>query len=138
MQITLVKNRIARHEGSSPTPIFETVAALAKGIELLAHQLTLVTTKNRILREANQALSRRRRAKKTQVRQGGALTIEDAQDVLARRDAEEEVRRDKRLERDTQKEGQLPERRCRTCGKSGHNARTCKEVVIILGSPDLD
>jgi hypothetical protein len=137
-QMTLVKNRIARHEGSSPTPIFETVAALAKGTELLAHQLTLVTTENRILREANQALSRRRRAKKTRVRQGGALTIKDAQDVLARRDTEEDVRRDKRLERDTQKEGQLPERRCRTCGKSGHNARTCEEVIIILGSPDLD
>jgi hypothetical protein len=100
-QTTLVKNRIARHEGSSPTPIFETVAALAKGTELLAHQLTLVTAENRILREANQALSRRRRAKKTQVRQGGALTIEDAQDVLARRDAEEQVRRNKRSERGT-------------------------------------
>jgi hypothetical protein len=36
-QTTLVKNRIARHQGSSPTPIFETVAALAKGTELLAH-----------------------------------------------------------------------------------------------------
>jgi hypothetical protein len=136
-QTTLVKNRIARHEGSSPTPIFETVATLAKGTELLAHQLTLVTAENRILREANQALSRRRRAKKTRVRQGGALTIEDVQDVLARRDIEEQVRCDKRSERGTQKEGQLPERRCRTCGKSGHNARTCREVVVMLGSPDL-
>ena len=67
-QTILVKNRIARHEGSSPTPIFKIVAALAKGIELLAHQLTLITAENRILREANQALSRRRRAKKIRVR----------------------------------------------------------------------
>ena len=137
-QMTLVKNRIARHEGSSPTPIFKTVAALAKGTELLAHQLTLVTAENHILREANQALSRRRRAKKTRVRQGGALTIQEAQDILVYKDAEEQVRRDKHLERGTQKEGQLPEQHCRTCGKSGHNARTCEEIVIVLGSPDLD
>ena len=67
-QTTLVKNHIARHQGSSPTPIFETVAALAKGIELLAHELTLVHAKVRTLRKANEALSKRRRAKKTRVR----------------------------------------------------------------------
>ena len=137
-QMTLVKNRIARHEGSSPTPIFKTVAALAKGTELLAHQLTLVTAENHILREANQALSRRRRAKKTRVRQGGALTIQEAQDILVYKDAEEQVRRDKHLERGTQKEGQLPEQHCRTCGKSGYNMCTYEEIVIVLGSPDLD
>jgi hypothetical protein len=137
-QTTLVKNRIARHKGSSPTPIFDTVAALAKGTELLAHQLTLVTAENRMLREANQALSRRRRAKKTRIRQGGMLTVEDAQDILARKKAKDEVKRDKRLEEGIQKEGQSSERCCRTCGKSGHNARTCREVVVILGSPDLD
>ena len=119
------------------TPIFKTVAILAKGIELLAYQLTLITTENRILREANQALSRRRRAKKTRVRQGGALTIKDTQDVLARRDAKEQVRRDKRSERGTRKEGQLPERRYRTYRKSGYNARTCREVVVMLSSLDL-
>ena len=121
-----------------PTLIFKIVAVLAKGTELLAHQLTLVTAENHILREANQALSRRRRAKKTRVRQGGALTIQEAQDILVYKDAEEQVRRDKHLERGTQKEGQLPEQHCRTCGKSGHNARTCEEIVIVLGSPDLD
>lgn len=63
-QTALVKNRVARPEGSSPTPIFKTVAALAKVTELLTHQLTLVTAGVHMLREANQALSRRRRAKK--------------------------------------------------------------------------
>ena len=67
-QTTLVKNHIARHQGSSPTPIFETVAALAKGTELLAHELTLVHAKVRTLRKANEALSKRCRAKKTRVR----------------------------------------------------------------------
>jgi hypothetical protein len=79
----LVRDRIARHQGSSPTPLFETVALLAKGIELLAHQLTLVTAKVRTLRVANEALSKHRRAKKNRIRQGGALTIEDAHDIIA-------------------------------------------------------
>ena len=76
-QLTLVKNRIARHQGSSPTPIFETIAALAKGTEILAYKITLLLAEVRILRAVNKALSKRRRAKKTRVRQGGALTIED-------------------------------------------------------------
>ena len=83
LQSTLVKSRIARHQGSSLTPIFETIAALAKGLEILAHEITLLLAEVRTLRAANKALSKRRRAKKTRVRQGGALTIEDTQDVLA-------------------------------------------------------
>jgi len=138
LQTTLVKNRIARHQGSSPTPIFQTVAALAKGTELLAHEMTLLSAEVRTLRKANEALSKRRRAKKTRVRQGGALTVEDAQDVLAQKEAEEQARRDKRSEGGRQKEGQPSGRRCGTCGKSGHNARTCQEAVDTSSSSDSD
>ena len=55
-----------------------------------------MTAENRILRKANEALSKRRRAKKSRIRQGGTLTIEDTLDILAQKDAEEQVRRDKR------------------------------------------
>ena len=55
-----------------------------------------MTAENRILRKANEALSKRRRAKKSRVRQGGTLTIEDTLDILAQKDTEEQVRRDKR------------------------------------------
>jgi hypothetical protein len=64
-------------------PLFAIVATLVKGIELLAYQLTLVTTKVRTLREANLALSKRHRAKKNCIHQGGALAIEDAYNILA-------------------------------------------------------
>ena len=66
-----------------PTPIFTIVATLAKGTKILAYKVTLLTTKNCSLRKANEALSKRCRAKKTRVCQGGALTIEDAHDILA-------------------------------------------------------
>jgi hypothetical protein len=54
-----------------------------KGTERLAYELTLTTAEIRTLRVANEALSKRRRAKRTRVCQGGALTVEDTQDILA-------------------------------------------------------
>src|SRR4051812_13354946 len=135
-QTTLVKDRIARYQGSSPTPIFQTVATLAKGTERLAHEVTLISAELYTLRAANKALSKRRRAKKARIRQGGALTIEDAQDILAQKDVDEQVRRDLRVEGGSRKEGQSSGRRCGTCGKAGHNARTCQEAVDMSSLSD--
>jgi hypothetical protein len=87
-QTTLVKNRIAGHQGSLLTLIFVIIAALAKGTELLAYELTLANTKIRILRKTNETLSKYRRAKKTRVCQGGALTVEDAHDILAQKEVD--------------------------------------------------
>jgi hypothetical protein len=128
-QSTLVRNRIARYQGSSPTPIFETVVVLAKGTERLAHEVTLLIAENYTLRVANEALSKRRRAKKTRVRQGGTLTIEDTQDIIAQKDVDEQVRRDVRTERGNRGEGQPSKRRYGTYGKASHNARTYQEDI---------
>ena len=138
LQTTLVKSRITYYQGSSPTPIFTTVAALAKGTEILAYEVTLLTAENRSLRKANKALSKRRRAKKTRVRQGGALTIEDARDILAQKEVEKQVRRDKRSGEGGSNEGQLTMRRCGTCRKTGHNTRTCQEDIEISNSSDSE
>jgi hypothetical protein len=91
--------------------------------------MTLLLAEVRILRAANEALSKRRRAKKTRVRQGGALTIEDVQDIIAQKDIDEQVRRDVRTERSNREEGQPSKRRYRTCGKAGHKTRTCQEDI---------
>ena len=137
-QSTLVKNRISRHQGSSPTPIFETVTSLVKGTEILAYEVTLLSSEVRTLRKANEALSKRRRAKKTRIRQGGALTVEDAQKILAEKEAEEQARRDKRSGGGGPNEGQSTARHCGICGKTGHNARTCQEDVDMLTSSDSE
>ena len=137
-QMTLVKNRIAQHQGSSPTPIFVTVSSLAKGTEILAHELTLALAENRTLRKANEALSKRRRAKKNRIRQGGALTVEDAHDILAQEEVDKQIRRDKRSGGGCQNEGQSGARRCGNCGKTGHNARTCQEDVDISSLLDSE
>ena len=58
----------------------------------------------RTLRAANEALSKRRRAKKTRIRQGGILTIEEAQDIIVQKDIDKQVRRDLYIERSNQQE----------------------------------
>ncbi|KFZ17740.1 hypothetical protein V501_01593, partial [Pseudogymnoascus sp. VKM F-4519 (FW-2642)] len=89
-QTTLIRNQITRYQGSSPTPLFETVVALAKGTERLAHENTLLSAEVRTLRAANEALSKRRRAKKARVCEGGALIVEDAQNIIAQEDVDEQ------------------------------------------------
>jgi len=55
---------------------------------MLAHQNTLLAAKIRTLRKANEALSKRRRAKKTRIRQG---RVEDVHDILAQREVDEQI-----------------------------------------------
>jgi hypothetical protein len=97
-----------------------------------------LTAENRTLRKANEALSKRRRAKKNRIRQGGALTVEDANDILAQKEVDEQIRRDKRSEGGNQNEGQSAARHCGSCGKTGHNVRTCQVDVDMLNSSDSD
>jgi hypothetical protein len=67
--------------------------------------MTILSAEVRILRVANEALSKRYRAKKTRVCQGGVLTIEDTQDIIAQKDIDEQVRRDVRIEESNREEG---------------------------------
>ncbi|EDN94080.1 hypothetical protein SS1G_09948 [Sclerotinia sclerotiorum 1980 UF-70] len=96
LQSTLIKARIARHQSSSPTPIFETVQALAKGTERLAYEVTLLSVENRILRKANEALSKRRYTKKIQLRNRGVLTGQEAEDILSQQEIDNQIQRDER------------------------------------------
>jgi hypothetical protein len=108
---------------------------LAKGTKRLAYENTLLAAEVRTLRKA---FSKRRRAKKTHVCQGGVLTIEDTLDILDQKDVDKQIRRDKRSEGGGQNIGQLTIRRCSTCREIGHNVRTCQEVRDISSSSDSE
>jgi hypothetical protein len=122
-----VKGRIARHQGSSPNAIFSAVKQLAKGTELIAHEITLLREEVRVLRQANQALAKRRKAKRTRLQVRRALNVRDAQVLIARKKI---VGRqlDKKSERGLSEVGSSTSRRCGRCGKTGHNIRTCQEA----------
>lgn len=125
-QSELVRAQISSHQGSSPTPIFSAARQMAKGFEAMAHTVTLLTAENRSLRKANEALSKRRTAKKSRVRHGGVLTAQFARDIVAQKKTGEPRGRSAR-ENKRGKGGRLVStRRCRKCGKPGHNTRTCQ------------
>jgi hypothetical protein len=63
-QSIFIKNRIFRHQGSSPTSILYAVDQFAKGTQGIMHQIALLRSENQILRQENEILSKRRRAKK--------------------------------------------------------------------------
>lgn len=128
-QSTLVRNRISDHQGSSPTQIFSAVKQMAKGMESMAHQNTLLTEELRDLRKANEALSKRRRAKKTRVRQGGTLITEDARDILAQKEVQAQITQETRNNQGSNGEKPATMRRCGNCGKPGHNIQTCQIEV---------
>ncbi|EDO00461.1 hypothetical protein SS1G_14331 [Sclerotinia sclerotiorum 1980 UF-70] len=130
LQSTLVKARIARYQSSSPTPIFETVQALAKGTERLTHEVTLLNAENRMLRRANEALSKRRRAKKIQLRNGGVLTGQEAEDILSQQEVDNQIQRDERQNGGNSNRESSTSRCCSKCGKTGHNSRTCQNNTI--------
>jgi hypothetical protein len=96
------------------------------------------------IRKANEALSKRRRAKRTRVQLGGSLAVQDAQAVLGQRAVGGEGAQETQLDAGGGGGGRTKVRRCGVCGKPGHNARTCQEAaeapdlavsdVIIVGS----
>jgi len=81
-QSTFIKTRIANHQNSSPTSMLAAVDQLTKGTMVVMHQVPLLQSEVSSLRKANEALSKRRRAKKTRVRLGGSLAVQDAHDLL--------------------------------------------------------
>ena len=143
-QSTLIKTRIANHQNSSPTSMLAAVDQLAKGTVAVMHQVALLRAENASLRKANEALSKRRRAKRTRVQLGGSLAVQDAQDVLCQRAVGGEGAQETQLDSSSAGGGRTRVRCCGVCGKPGHNARTCQEVaeasdsaasdVIIVGS----
>ena len=52
-QTTHLKNRIVRHQNSSPTSINEELGHLVKGSQIIAHRLTLMGAEIKALQETN-------------------------------------------------------------------------------------
>jgi hypothetical protein len=99
-----------------------------KGATAMMHQVALLRTEVRDLRTANKALSKRRRAKKSRVRLGGSLTIQDGIDLLDQKDVDEQLRGEDRRSGGQGGQARTKTPRCGNCGKPGHNIRTCREA----------
>jgi len=128
-QSAFIKTRISNHQGSSPTPMLTAVDRLAKGAMAMMHEVALLRTEVSALRKANEGLSKRRRAKKTRVRLGGSLTVQEAQDLLDQKAVGEQLVQETRQNGGGAGRSRTKIRCCGVCGKPGHNVRTCKEAA---------
>jgi hypothetical protein len=130
-QSECLDRRIRRHQSSSPESILEALKCLSKGTKAIMHENALLRAQVRDLQQANETLSRRRRAKRTRFQKGGVLTVREAREVI------DHMNVDRRVEGASSTSGgqggsaRPRERRCGGCGKTGHNARTCQIVVAI-------
>ena len=128
-QSTFIKNRIARHQNSSPTSIYEAVDQITRGASKFMYQLALLKAENQNLREANETLSKRRRAKKTRLQDGGSLSQRDAEDIQDEKDVALQVEQENKVSSGRKPREELRARRCGKCNKTGHNARTCQIII---------
>lgn len=126
-QSDFIKNRISSHQNSSPTSMIDAVDQFTKGTTAIMYQVALLRTEVSSLRRANEALSKRRRAKKTRVRLGGSLTVQDAQDLLGQKARGEQLAQESLVTGGDTGGPRTRIRCCGVCGKPGHNARTCQE-----------
>ena len=126
-QSDFIKKRVLSHQNSSPTAIHQAIDQLTKGTQGIMYQVALLEAEVQGLREANAMLSKRRKAKKQQPRVGGSLTGLESQELIAQRDADDELRTKRCQDRPQQKGAIQRVRRCRSCGGLGHNSRSCIE-----------
>ena len=94
----------------------------------MAYEMTLIQAELRTLRKANEALAKRRRAKRTRLQAGGTLTAEDAQALITAKATGGQESEEGLSGRGASEAGPATQRRCGGCGKPGHNIRTCQEV----------
>jgi len=60
------------------------------------YRMALLQAEVAELQEANTVISKRRRAKKTRIRQGGSLNVQEAEDLQDQKDVELQVRQETR------------------------------------------
>ena len=124
-QSALISNRIQRHHSSSPASIIKIIRQFKKGADIIVHFQVLLVVRVADLEAANRAASERRKRKKKRIQDGGTLSQVEAEAIVEQRDVDgqfEKEARDRRL-RAGGSRGSI--RRCKTCGETGHNKRTC-------------
>ncbi|KFY94285.1 hypothetical protein V500_03350 [Pseudogymnoascus sp. VKM F-4518 (FW-2643)] len=102
------------------------------------HQLALLKAENQNLRQANKVLSKRRKARKTRLQQGGSLSQQGAQELQDERDVVQQVEQEIRASSGRKPREETCARRCGKCGETGHNARTCQIVIDTSEEEDSE
>jgi hypothetical protein len=133
-QSEYLNKRIRLHKSSSPESILGALKSLTKGTTAIMHENALLKARVRDLEQANEILSRRRRAKRTRLQNRGSMTIQEGQDSIDQMDVSTQVLAESSRSGGQGSSARPRVRRCGTCGKTGHNARTCQEGIEASGN----
>jgi hypothetical protein len=133
-----LKRKIEKHQGSSPTHIFDVIDLQAKSISKLAHEMVLLRAETKELRTANERLSKRRRTKKTRLQDGGSLSLQEATVLIAERGLGGRDFEETSGSGGCITVGEPRVRLCSNCKKPGHNARTCQLVCETSEGSDSE
>ena len=104
----------------------------------MAHENTLLKKEVASLRETNHILSKRRKTKNKRLQEGGTLTVQEGQDLLAEKEGGGKQSQLPAAGGSRRKRVETKGRKCSIFGKSGHNARTCQEVEETSSEEESD
>jgi hypothetical protein len=117
-QHQLIQNTINR-PSQSPT---EPLGKIIKSAQLALSTVALLVQENHDLRVANTRLQKARSRRRRYIQEGGGMTAGEAQNLIARADADE-------LAREARRNGnQRAPPTCSGCGILGHNIRSCRTL----------
>ena len=105
-------------------------------MKVAMHGMALLKAENQKLRSAMELLSKRRRTKKTRLRNGGSLSVQEAEDRIAEIEVDVQVKDEARGDGGRKPRTEVRARCCGNCGETGHNARTCQRVIEMSEEDD--
>ena len=82
------------------------------------------------LERANTAVSERRKRKKKRIQKRGVLTKGAGEDIIAQREADEQIAYEERQGGERSGVSRQALARCSRCRETGHNSRTCKKDAL--------
>jgi hypothetical protein len=124
---TLIRERIRRHKSSSPASVFEKVDQLEKAAITSELKIEFLTQRVTRLEHSNEVVTKRRSRKKRRLQKGGTLTKGQGEDIIAQMEADDQIAREERQDRQQSRVNGKTRARCKSCKVTGHNSRTCKK-----------
>jgi hypothetical protein len=126
-QSTLIRERVRQHKSSSPASIIEAIDQLKKGAEVMILAAEPMEERIASLEKANEAASKCRERKKNRIQKQGVLTKGAGEDILAQREADLQLAREKCQRGEPTGLSRQALARCKRCRETRHNLCTCKE-----------
>ena len=97
---------------------------IATSLEQIAYKLTLLKDWVQTLEKANNAFSKRQRAKRIRIQEGGTCTRDIAKVLIAKKEVKRLKQQKVLLEGGDVEARLATQQRCSNCSKTGYNVRT--------------